>query len=373
LRYSLVNGLQPDKLNHHHVMSSTANANDFTDSVGAFLMLTRAGKLDAIDGVQISDTGVEIQQAGLELSVLSPLVSKIRRSNLSIALERGEQPTAQFKMHVKMGPSTKIMNALGNKTELLSPSLDNASLPIVVQADLEAQVEEHLKANPAARLHVPLRSLGVREHLPREIERLLRELVLSNATEGAPKSKGLTDYLRAIRLELRATVLRDYMMKCIWLNPKTSQLGNIVEDSGTVRFQPFDADDPEIIAFLCALEKDPFGDFNLDFREFANVEPTPKRANPWLGPSVHIYKQDFRTENKLEEYYSLYSGFRALAGVGTPVLIYEGQNPLIEQTAIRFLKVSDRSINLLQGNLLKGNLLQEGVREFTAQALVWKD
>ena len=62
-----------------------------------------------------------------------------------------------------------------------------------------------------------------------------------------------------------------------------------------------------------------------------------------------------------------------MAGVGNPVLIYEGQNPLIEQTAIRFLKVSDRSINLLQGNLLKGNLLQEGVREFTAQALVWKD
>ena len=120
------------------------------------------------------------------------------------------------------------------------------------------------------------------------------------------------------------------------------------------------------------MEKDPYGDFLLDFREFANITPTPKRANPWLGPTIHIYKDGFRADHGLEEHYSLYAGFRALSAIGAPVLMYKGQNPLLEETEIRFLKISDRSINLLQGRILEGNLLQEGVREFTAQALVWK-
>ena len=97
------------------------------------------------------------------------------------------------------------------------------------------------------------------------------------------------------------------------------------------------------------------------------------RRMAWLGPTVHISRPEFREEYGLDEHYSLYAGFRELARIGAPVLMYKRQNPLLEPTEIRFLKVSDRSINLLQGRILEGNLLQEGVRDFTAQALVWKD
>ena len=86
---------------------------------------------------------------------------------------------------------------------------------------------------------------------------------------------------------------------------------------------------------------------------------------------MHIFKSDFRREFDLEEHYSLYAGFRALCAIGAPVLLYDGQNPLLETTSIRFLKVSDRSLNLLQGRILEGNLLHEEVRTFTAQDLVW--
>ena len=125
-------------------------------------------------------------------------------------------------------------------------------------------------------------------------------------------------------------------------------------------------------AFLCALKKDLYGDFLLDFREFATIQPTPKREFPWLGPSLHIYKADFRREYDLEEYYSLYTGFRELSRIGVPVLIYHGQNPLVDETPVRFLVVSDRSINLLQGKILDGDVLQAGVRDWTAQDLVWR-
>ena len=354
-------------------MSSVIETQDFSQSIGAFLMVTRDGKLDAIDSVRVSGSGVELAKAGLDLSILSPLVSKIRRSNLSIALRGGEPPKTQFNMRVTVGSSTRLMNAPGSKTDFISRALDDASLPIIVESELEKRVSEHLQKDAESALHVPLRSLKVREHLPRDIEQLLRDLAISNAIAQAPKAKGLAEGLKAIRRGLRNTVLHDYMMKCVWLNPETGQLGNIIESSGSLQFLAFDPDHPDVSAFLCALEKNPFGDFVLDFREFANVEPTPKRGNPWLGPSVHIYKDEFRKEHSVDEYYSLYAGFRALSTIGAPVLIYKGQNPLIERTEIRFVKVTDRSINLLQGRILEGNLLQEGVREFTAQALVWKN
>ena len=165
-------------------------------------------------------------------------------------------------------------------------------------------------------------------------------------------------------------ILSDYLMKCVWLNKRGGQLGSIVNEDGQVRFQAFDSDEPEISDFLCALEKDPYGEFLLDFREFGEVLPTPKRSNPWLGPTVHINKADFRTEFGLEETYSLYAGFRALSAIGAPVLLFEGQNPLLKPTQIRFLKVTHRSLNVLQGRILEGDMYA-GVREFTAQSLVW--
>jgi hypothetical protein len=209
--------------------------------------------------------------------------------------------------------------------------------------------------------------------LPAKLAQAVRQLALENAKGADDKSTAPKPSLENVHTALRQTVLCDYMMKCVWLNPISGQIGNVQNTAKGVQFVPFDVDDPVVTSFLCALEKDSYGDFLLGYREFGCVIPTPKRSNPWLGPTIHIERQEFREENELDEFYSLYSGFKFLRGIGAPVLMYKGQNPLLERSEIRFLKVSDRSINLLQGRILEGNLLQEGVRDFTAQALIRKD
>jgi hypothetical protein len=331
--------------------------------------------VDAIDSVRIGEgcKDYEIQRAGINLTILSPLVFGVQRSRLLLVVDWSDRAHARFMMQVNAGNATRLLPALGNLSEVITRALDNESLPVVVEAELEERIGAY-RAHGSAdrRLHVPLRSLEVRKHLPRELARDLRDLALANAGAAAPKAQSLRPALQRIRTGLRDVVVRDYMMKCVWLNTRTGQLGTVSGSASGVDFVPFDADDNEISAFLCALQKDAYGDFLLDFREFATVHPTPKRANRWLGPTVHVYKSDFRAEHGLDEHYSLYAGFRALSAIGAPVLIYRGQNPLIEDTEMRFLKIADRSLHLLQGRILDGSALHDGVREFTAQSLVWK-
>ena len=139
-----------------------------------------------------------------------------------------------------------------------------------------------------------------------------------------------------------------------------------------VTFQAVDSHDPELNSFLVVLEKDHYGDYVLDFREFARVLPKIAKSTPWVGPTLHIYNEAHRKEFGLEEHYSLYNGFRALSAHGTPVVLLEGQDPMTEPSEVRYMQVSHRSANVLQGRILDGDVLAESVRDFTTRDLVWK-
>ncbi|MGK0173478.1 MAG: hypothetical protein ACI9W2_005226 [Gammaproteobacteria bacterium] len=351
---------------------------DFTASVGSFIVVTRAGKLDVISHISVDELAGthRIQLADLNLSAISPLVARVGRSSLELHLGGGPSPRIGFKMRVRLGDTPRVMPAIGNKAEIIGRCLDEGTLPVVAQAELESRLAAYCDGTsngPNDTIEIPFRSLELRGHLPAELAQAVRQFALENAKGADDKATALRPSLENIRTALRQTVLCDYMMKCVWLNPTSGQIGNVQNSAEGVQFVPFDVDDPDVTSFLCALEKDHYGDFLLDYREFGCVIPTPKRSNPWLGPTIHIERREFREENAFDEFYSLYSGFKALRGIGAPVLMYKGQNPLLERSEIRFLKVSDRSLNLLQGRILEGNLLQDSVRNFTAQALVWKE
>lgn len=76
-----------------------------------------------------------------------------------------------------------------------------------------------------------------------------------------------------------------------------------------VTFQAVDSHDPELNSFLVVLEKDHYGDYVLDFREFAMVLPKIVKSTPWVGPTLHVYNQAYRKEFRQEEHYLLHNGF----------------------------------------------------------------
>ena len=186
------------------------------------------------------------------------------------------------------------------------------------------------------------------------------------------KGIGLQQDIDALKLSIRETILSDYLGKCMWLDKEAGRLGNLVLKNDKADFVTLDSDGPELSSFLVVLEKDHYGDYVMDFREFARVLPKITKSTPWVGPTLHIYSESYRKEFGLEEYYSLYNGFRTLTSFGTPVVLLEGQDPLTQPSEVRYITVSHRSANVLQGRILDGDVLKEGVRDFTTRELVWK-
>ncbi len=354
---------------------SSGGGHSLLDSVGSCLAVTPEGRLDAYTCIEVGPGPgqARVETGGLDFSVLAPMVTRITRSRLVVAIRCGPPPKTSFLARVPAGEGFRTVKTPGGAREMLTRSLEARTVPLVLRTDLEKALA--CWAPGAEPIPVSARALELREHIPPGVAEAVRALVLEG-TGGSPDRRArIESRLKALRRALRASILEDYLMKCVWLNVEAGQLGSIrelrTEAGSSFTFRPFDADDAEVSRFLLALEKDTYGDFVLDFREFANVLPTPKRSFPWLGPSVHVFKEDFRREHGLDEYYSLHGGFKALRMLGAPVLIYRGQNPLLEPTPIRFLKVSDRSLGLLQGRFLDGSQVEEDVRGFTAQELVW--
>jgi len=94
--------------------------------------------------------------------------------------------------------------------------------------------------------------------------------------------------------------------------------------------------------------------------EFANVIPTLVKQHPWTAPTLHIYDEEFREKNDLEEFYSLYKGLQSLCNIGAPVLCYEQG---INNNAIPVI--------LLKPSLRSGDITQLSVKEFPAKEIVW--
>ena len=92
---------------------------------------------------------------------------------------------------------------------------------------------------------------------------------------------------------------------------------------------------------------------------FANVIPAMLSNVQWNSPSVHIYDEDFRNAYRLEEYYSLYAGFKALCAAGVPVLKHEAYE-LPEAVPVHLLSLADAPPAVLRR-----------MREFPIRHLVW--
>lgn len=345
---------------------------EYVSSIGAFFLLNKKGKLLALRGVKVSDDLATFvpKAANADLTALYPLVSQIKQSSIMMSVSYGATPSTHYLMQVNMGGSKQTLRAPGKTMDIISNSLESDTFPIIAQADLERAVQKARSEGGA--LSIPIRTLELRKSLPAHLTALIKEIFIDNARGGNDKGIGLQQDIDTLKISIRDTILSDYLAKCMWLDKDAGRLGSLVMEEGKVSFRILDSDDPELSSFLVVLEKDHYGDYVLDFREFARVLPKISKSTPWVGPTLHIYSESYRTEYKLEEYYSLYNGFRTLSALGTPVVLLEGQDPLVDPSEVRYMQLSHRSANVLQGRILDGDITNDGVRDFTTRDLVWK-
>ncbi|MEM7406973.1 MAG: hypothetical protein AAF458_16865 [Pseudomonadota bacterium] len=345
---------------------------DYVSSIGAFFLLNKKGKLLALRGVQVSDDLSTFlpKAADADLTALYPLVKSISHSSIVMSVAYGESPQVHYLMQVNMGGSKQTLRAPGKTMDIITNSLESDTFPIIAMADLERSVKTAREKGGA--LNIPIRVLELRGSLPERLLTAIKEIFVDNARGGRDKGEGLQDDIALLRETIRDTILSDYLGKCMWLDKEAGRLGTLSMIAGEVQFNTVDSDDPELSSFLVVLEKDHYGEYVLDFREFARVLPKIAKDTPWVGPTLHIYSEAFRKEFDLQEHYSLYNGFRALTAHGTPVVMLDGQDPMTEPSEVRYVQVSHRSANVLQGRILDGDVLNEGVRDFTSRDLVWK-
>lgn len=345
---------------------------NYVDTLGAFFLLDKRGKLLALRSVLISDDCSVFQPRAIatDLTPLYPLVASIKPSSIVLAINYGPAPSVHYLIQVNMGGARQTLKAPGKTLEILSNALDSDSFPIIALADLERAVHEGRKTGRA--LHIPLRTMVLRPSVPQSLVARIKDVFLHNARSGRHKAASLGDELLGLRAAIRDSLLDEFLTRCMWLDKESSRLGSMVKDGDALRFVNLDTDDPDLRGFLVALEKDPYGDYLLDFREFARIIPRISKSTPWVGPTLHVYNESYRRETGLEEYYSLYNGFRALTQHGAPVILLEGQDPRSDPSEVRYLQVTHRSVNVLQGRLLGGDALKEGVRDVTSRDLVWK-
>ena len=342
---------------------------DLSPALGCLPYLTADGRLVALESFVITEEGkAQFGFAKLNFACLGPLIERLARSSLFLEFKKNDPMRSTILMAMGTGETRKLAPTIGSKAEVIDRALDDNLFPVLVQTEVQKALQ---RAGSSEKVRIPIRAIRLRQHQPVALAQNVRSVALACSQPEVGRLEGLRDALRDMRHALRSEVLGSFMTKCVWLDRQTGLLGHMEDTGSSVDFAPFDTDEPEISNFQCALQKDFNGDFLLDFREFAHVLPTPKSTTPWLGPTLQIHQAGFRAEFDLDEFYSLHEGFRKLCQIGVPVLIFAGQNPVQEPSDVRFLRISDRSLNLLQGRLNNGRIEQD-VRDFATEALLWR-
>ncbi len=341
---------------------------DHMGSVGRFFVLNKKGQLFALRKLEISHDCRKVAPlvSSIDLGPISPLIEKVKASKMSLVLHPASPAKFSFEMTVKMGPTKRSVKLFENPVKIVSGAIQNETLPVVLYDEIAKSVAESAAGQP--QIKVPIRHLLLKQSTPDPWSDATKELFLINAHGKDNRLNELETQVRKFRVESRKTMLTEFLMKCIWLNTEDGQVGTLEYENGRIGFRTFDGSDSEFNSFVCTLSKDEYGRFFAAHTEVGNVLVELDREHPWVSPTVHIYREAFRVNHQLNEYYSLYNGIRELSKIGAPVLLYEGKNPFQHPIPLRFLQIAERA-----AGLLGGDMFSMSAREFTGRDIVWSD
>ena len=341
---------------------SNAGLVDYSDTIGSFVILSQKGQLFALNGISIS---ADFSKLAPRINTASfhavyPLVSRVKPSNIVLVIHPGERGQAYFLMDIKAGPLKKSVKVFQETVDIIGSALEDDVFPIIHLGELQkAALQSRKNQTP---LSIPIRYIELRESLPLTWGASVKDLFLVNADfKGGDKTSALEEKLETLREEVKVSMFENYLEKCLWLDAASGYLGKLKFAEPDVDFSPFGPGDAQTTSFIQSLQKDEAGRFETR-QEFANVIPTLVKQHPWTSPTLHIYDDDFREKNKLDEYYSLYKGLKSLCNIGAPVLLHEG-GEITGAIPVTLLKPSMRG----------GDITQLSVKEFPAKEIVWAD
>ena len=331
---------------------------DYTSTVGGFLFWSPKGQLFALNRFVVSRDFSRIlpQVASANFHVVYPLFSRMTASNINLVLHPTQQAHAYFLMDIKAGPAQKTVKVFQEPLEIIENAISSQKFPVIHFGELqEAVVRSRRNQSPVS---IRIRFLELRANLPKVLRDATIELFVANAHAGGAKEARLEYKLATVGRELRRGMVENYLVKCLWLNPITNHVGMMTCNDQLSGFSKFVSGDLEITAFERCLVRDESGQSRAR-TGFANVLPLMLSHVKWNSPSVHIYDADFREAHRLQEYYSLYSGFKALCAVGAPVLVHQSYE-LPEAVPVHLLQLEQ---------LDRATLTR--MRDFPVRHLVW--
>ena len=334
---------------------------DFSDSIGAFVILSQKGQLFALNGIAISSDFSKLapRMNTASFHAVYPLVAKVKPSNIVLVIHPGERAQAYFLMDIKAGPMNKKIKVFQETVDIITGALEDDCFPIIHLGELQkAALQSRKNQTP---LSIPIRYLELRPTLPLTWSAAVKDLFLENAETTGDKTAKLENKLVVLRDEVRETMFENYLTKCIWMDASSGYLGKLQFNNLTPKFAPFGPGDAQTTSFLQSLAKQPDGSYETR-QEFANVIPTLVKQHPWTSPTLHIYDDDFREKNRLDEFYSLYKGLKVLCGIGAPVLLHSGSE-IGSAIPVTLLRPSGRG----------GDITQISVREFPGKEIVWAE
>ncbi len=331
---------------------------DYTAVMGGFLFWSPKGQLFALNRFVVSRDFSKIlpQLASADFHVVYPLFSGMIESNINLVLHPTQHAHAYFLMDIKAGPTRKTVKVFQESSEIVGNALASQKFPVIHFGELQnAVVTSRRNQSP---ISIRIRFLELRPNLPKILRDAAMEVFVANANPEGNKEARLEYKLATLAKELRRGMVENYLVKCLWLNPVTNHLGMMTCNDQLSGFSKFVSGDADVTAFERCLARDQDGHYEAQ-TGIANVLPVLLSQVKWNSPTVHIYDEEFRQAHRLQEYYSLYAGLKALCAVGPPVLVHEAYE-LPEAVPVHLLR-------LVGG----GPAASAGMREFPTRHLVW--
>lgn len=331
---------------------------DYTGTMGGFLFWSPKGQLFALNRFVVSRDFSKIlpQLASANFHVAYPLFSRMIESNINLVLHPTRHAHAYFLMDIKTGPTRKTVKVFQESSEIVGNALASQKFPVIHFGELQkAVVTSRRNQSP---ISIRIRFLELRPNLPKVLRDAAMEVFVANANPEGDKEARLEYKLATLAKELRRGMVENYLVKCLWLNPITNHLGMMTCNDQLSGFSKFVSGDADVTAFERCLARDEDGRYQAQ-TGVANVLPLMLSHVKWNSPTVHVYDEAFRQAHRLQEYYSLYAGLKALCTVGPPVLVHEAYE-LPQAVPVYLLRLVDARPGA-----------QIGMREFPTRHLVW--
>jgi hypothetical protein len=331
---------------------------DYTGTVGGFLFWSPKGQLFALNRFVVSRDFSRIlpQVSSANFHVAYPLFSRMTESNINLVLHPAKLAHAYFLMDIKAGPAKKTVKVFQEPLEIIGNAIASQKFPVIHFGELQEAVM--ISRRNQSPISIRIRFLELRPNLSKTLRDAATEIFVANANPEGNKEARLEYKLATVGRELRRGMVENYLVKCLWLNPITNHLGMMTCNDQLSGFSNFVSDDVDVTAFDGCLVRDENGKY-LAQTGIANVLPIMLSHLKWNSPTLHIYDEAFRNAHRLQEYYSLYAGFKALCAVGVPVLVHKSYE-LPEAVPVHLLRLE---------NMDRATFTR--LREFPTRHLVW--